>query len=206
MTGRGLYIGIDGRDGIGKTTQVTQIAVKLMVMGYPVLTTFHPGAAKPVIRELLLNENHNITDLTELLLFIADASETWDSIVSPALEQNKIVIADRGIFSTYVYQGKYKQWDIGFITKLYQLISTNRYKPDKTFILYGDTEIKSPKDKYDKLPADFHTQIDYHYQDIANISPECLLIDGNLPIEDVTEEIMKHIIPYLNERGIEKII
>ena len=106
MGKKGIFIVIEGLDGSGKTTQATLLAKKLS-QNYRVLLTAEPSRGKigTFIREGCLYEDKRLPTEAEALLFAADRIEHMYSEVKPALDEGKLVICDRYIYSSLAYQG-----------------------------------------------------------------------------------------------------
>lgn len=102
----GLLIVFEGTDGTGKSTQLSLLATALENMGHELLTTCEPtnGQYGQRIRALYSNRNQMSLD-EELELFLADRKEHVDTLLSPALQEGKIVLCDRYYLSTIAYQG-----------------------------------------------------------------------------------------------------
>jgi dTMP kinase len=106
MSKKGIFIVIEGLDGSGKTTQSKFLAKKLEKT-HKVLLTAEPSLGKigTFIREDYLYEDKRLPTEAEALLFAADRIEHLYSEVKPALEEGKLVICDRYIYSSLAYQG-----------------------------------------------------------------------------------------------------
>lgn len=103
----GLYISLDGADGVGKTTLVKMLADALREKKQKVTTTRQPGDSNSnismKIRDLVLDPCNEMKPFTNEVLFLADMVENLSSIVSPALGKGDTVITDRGLLTHYAY-------------------------------------------------------------------------------------------------------
>lgn len=106
MVKKGVFIVIEGLDGSGKTTQATLLAEKLS-KSYNVLLTAEPSKGKigTFIRECCLYEQTRLPKEAEALLFAADRIEHMETELKPALDEGKLVICDRYVYSSLAYQG-----------------------------------------------------------------------------------------------------
>jgi dTMP kinase len=97
---------IEGLDGSGKTTQAALLAEKLSKT-YKVLLTAEPSRGKigTFIRENCLYEKVRLPTEAEALLFAADRIEHMQKELKPALDEGKLVICDRYVYSSFAYQG-----------------------------------------------------------------------------------------------------
>lgn len=112
----GLYIGIEGINGCGKTEMVRRIRQYLVNMEIPVSTTRQPGgsvfggALRAVMENIFTRPDDK---LATLFCMAADRAENTASIM-PKLDAGQWIISDRCAMSTYVYQ-EYEGTDIDLI-------------------------------------------------------------------------------------------
>ena len=209
----GYFITFEGGEACGKSTQVKKLKEYISTLKNKddFLFVREPGGT-PItdeIRRLLLNyEEDKPLPMTELLLFCATRVENIEKRVKPALQQGKVVIADRFYDSTIAYQGMAREimsaQDILTLTK--KIIGP--LKPDLTFYLkISPSEAFKRKakmgemDRIEKEGIDFHEKVAEGYNFISNIEKErfyCL---------DATKEpdiIFNEIITVLKEKLPEK--
>jgi dTMP kinase len=87
------------------------------------------------IRRILLDpENRDLTPKAELFLYAADRIQHIEQIILPALKEGKIVVTDRFVDSTTVYQGYARGIDLELVEKINELV-LNGLKPDLTLLL-----------------------------------------------------------------------
>jgi dTMP kinase len=100
---------MEGMDGAGKSTQLRLLADWLEQRGHQVTLCRDPGgtAISERIRDLLLHPpaGTEISFRTEMLLYMASRSQLVDDVIRPTLERGGIVLCDRFLLSTVVYQG-----------------------------------------------------------------------------------------------------
>src|SRR5688500_19849949 len=105
---RGLFLAFEGVEGSGKTTQAARVAEHLREQGIPVIVAREPGTT-PLgerVRELVLDAPElSIPARSELFLLLASRAAFVDQVVRPALQEGKVVVADRFELSTLAYQG-----------------------------------------------------------------------------------------------------
>ena len=102
-----MFITLDGGDGCGKSTQIHHLAEKLQSQGDRVICCRDPGSTPlgDAVRNILLNRQElRIADMTEVFLFTAARSQLVREVIRPALERGDIVLSDRFLLSTFVYQ------------------------------------------------------------------------------------------------------
>src|SRR5262249_24319849 len=101
------FLSLDGIDGTGKSTQCQLLESWLRARGWDVVRCAEPGGTPlgEQLRGLLLNQDHNITPMAEALLFMASRAELLERVIRPALSRGALVLSDRFLLSTIVYQG-----------------------------------------------------------------------------------------------------
>src|SRR5665648_190988 len=131
MGKKGIFIVIEGLDGSGKTTQAKFLAKKLEKT-HKVLLTAEPSLSKigTFIREDCLHEDNRLPTEAEALLFAADRIEHMYSEVKPALDDGKLVICDRYIYSSLAYQG-----NAGLSLDWIKTINARALQPDFSFFI-----------------------------------------------------------------------
>lgn len=105
----GFFISFEGTEGCGKSTQIERLARHLEATGKTVLQTREPGGTPlgESIRKLLQHDEagEGMTPESELLLFAASRAQLTRERIAPALAAGQIVLCDRFMDSTTVYQG-----------------------------------------------------------------------------------------------------
>lgn len=105
---KGLFITLEGPDGSGKSTLAKYLADYIREKGLDVITTREPGGTKisEDIRDIILdNKNTNMSYVTEALLYAASRAQHVAQKIKPALNGGKIIICERFVLSSLVYQG-----------------------------------------------------------------------------------------------------
>ncbi|MDX2146107.1 MAG: dTMP kinase [Planctomycetota bacterium] len=105
---RGKFLAFEGPDGCGKSTQYRRFADLCIASGLGVCEVREPGGT-PIgerVRSLLLDKAHSEMGVRcEMMLYMASRAQLVDERIRPALAQGKLVLADRFVASTLVYQG-----------------------------------------------------------------------------------------------------
>ncbi len=161
-----MFISIDGGDGAGKTTQVQLLAKSLREAGRPVLTCRDPGTTRlgEAVRKILLRDDGiEISPMSETLLFMAARTQMVEEIIRPALSNGSIVITDRFLLSTVVYQGFAGGLDPTDIMTIGRT-AMNRLIPDLTIVLDIDPEagmarIQRPLDRMESKGVEYHRRV-----------------------------------------------
>src|SRR4051794_16416524 len=117
-TQQGFFISFEGGEGVGKSTQITRLAARLGHNGYDVVVTREPGGspgAEAVRHVLLSGAAEPFGPAMEAILFAAARADHVDQVIQPALLRGAIVLCDRFIDSTRVYQGTTGGLDAEFV-------------------------------------------------------------------------------------------
>lgn len=167
-----MFITFEGGEGSGKTTLIKRLETYLKEQRYKVLLTREPGGG-PIseeIRKVILNKkNVDLTPKSEALLYAAARHQHLNDIIMPALAEDKIVICDRYIDSSYVYQGFARNLTDKYITRIHDFIN-KKTLPNITFLLDVDTEVglsrvytRAEMNRLDLEPRQFHTKVKEAY-------------------------------------------
>ena len=130
------FITLEGGEGVGKTTHASLLAKRLEADGHPVVELREPGGTPlgDYLREWLKSTDRPLTDEAELLLFTAARAELVRTVIRPALKQGTIVVLDRYVDSTTVYQGYGRRLPMAQVRAANQL-ATGGLMPDLTILL-----------------------------------------------------------------------
>ncbi len=108
MKNKGVFICIEGLDGSGKTTHAHRIVRNLQKNGFDAVYTTEPSTGdlgKFIRSSAVLEGKKRVPRVVEALLFALDRVEHLEKDVKPALDEGKIVISDRSVYSSLAYQG-----------------------------------------------------------------------------------------------------
>lgn len=139
--GKGLFISFEGIDGSGKSTQARRLAETLRAEGHEVVLTREPGGspgAEEIRRLVLEGEADRWSAETELLLFTAARRDHLERTIRPALARGALVICDRYVDSTRVYQGVTRGDLRATVDALHQLVIGQ--DPDLTLLIDIDPQ------------------------------------------------------------------
>lgn len=197
----GLFITLEGGEGVGKTTIVPQLAAALQRIGDEVVTTREPGhgAIGQAIREiLLLSANTNLDPRTEALLFAADRAQHVSELIRPALQRGATVLCDRYIDSSVAYQGHARGLGTDQIAYLSDW-GTDGLTPDLTILIDLDPAVglsrKSRQNQTNRMEDEklsFHTAVRAGFLALAKTQPSRFsIINGDQSIETIQEAILQ---------------
>lgn len=195
----GIFITIEGGDGSGKSTQIDLLRQYVEDHGYDVVLTREPGGTRisEAIREIILDkELTEMTDMTEALLYAAARAQHTETKIVPNLEAGRIVICDRYVDSSIVYQGMAR--GLGDSVRIINEFATNHLQPDLTILLdlSHEESMRRKKDQkeLDRLEmekANFHEMVSEGYRKLAKEYPDRILkVDASLPIEVIHKTII----------------
>ena len=130
----GVWVVFEGGDGVGKTTQISLLADALAGDGYDVVVTREPGGTElgRELRAAVMHGDH-VAPRAEALLYAADRAHHIYTVVGPALERGAIVLQDRYLDSSIVYQGGARA--LGDGVEEISLWATEGALPDLTVVL-----------------------------------------------------------------------
>lgn len=196
----GLFITFEGNDGSGKTT-ISQMAYEtLKEMGYPVIYTREPGGIDIAeqIRHVILDPQNTAMDARcEALLYAASRRQHLIEKVLPALSDNQIVLCDRFVDSSLVYQGIARGIGVEEVFEINQF-AIEGHMPQATIFLAVDLEIglarianRGNKDRLDGESFEFHKNVADGYDKLKERFKERMhVIDANRSIDVVLQDVL----------------
>ncbi len=200
----GFFISFEGSEGSGKSTQIQLLDEYLSSVGLRPVLVREPGgtAVGESLRHLLQHsaEGREMTAECELLLFAASRAQLVREKILPALAEGAIVISDRFLDSTTVYQGVARRIPAK-IVEVINRFATGPRLPDITFLLDMDAieahkRISSRRtgdpDRMEEQPAEFYQAVRCGYLDAAsNCTDRIRLLDASKPEEEIAREIQE---------------
>ena len=165
-----MIISFEGGEGVGKSTHCARLCSILDNKELPWLSLREPGGSSlsEKIRPLFMSDG--IDTMTELLLVLASRRQNIFEIIKPGLDEGKIIVIDRFIDSTLVYQGIVGGLGFQDVKNLMESSGTFLV-PDITFVLDVDPAqaLKriTPGDKFENRDSEYHRMIRKGFIDIA---------------------------------------
>ena len=189
---RGLFITTEGTDGSGKTTQIKLLESYLKDKGFEIVVTREPGGTSigEKIRSIILDPgNAEMSYITEMMLYASARAQLVNELIKPSLAQGKVVICDRFIDSSYVYQGFGRNIDIEIIEKV-NSIALDGILPDITLFFDIDPSIALERrikstgaDRIEQEKMDFDYKVYEGYKNLVSKYPACIkAIESNRSI------------------------
>ena len=206
----GFFVSFEGGEGCGKSTQISLLMAHWQAAGRRVLQVREPGgtAIGEVIRHLLKYhpENGAMTREAELLLFAASRAQLVREKIAPFLAGGGIVVADRFLDSTTVYQGSGRELPADQVAAINDF-AAGTCRPDVTFLLDLDAVTglarararhASRHDRMEQAEEAFYHTVRQAYLDLAAREPQrfCVLDAAQPP-----ETLHSRILETLNSRG-----
>jgi len=196
----GKLISFEGSEGSGKSTQLSRLAAHLQKAGREVVSTREPGGTEigEQIRNIIVHNSKGdeMCAETELLLFTAARAQVVREVIAPALTRGAVVLTDRYLDSSTVYQG------IGRNLAADPVAQVNRFAvgnvmPDLTIVIDVPTEVSLARirqrasdlpDRMERENIDFYKKIREGYLLLARGLPDRFaVLDGTLN-EDALEK------------------
>lgn len=190
----GLFITLEGGEGSGKTTCAKLLVANLIAQGYDAVYVREPGGNKAAesIRNIVLN--NDFKPETELLLFSASRSIIVDQI-NKYLSDGRIVICDRYIASTYVYQGIVGGVSYKYLDPII-FLSTKGLTPTVEFLLDIPAEIGLERVSKNNRETNVLDNRGLEYHKKVNKAYHNVMACGRKVIIDATDEV-DNIIPIM---------
>ena len=196
---KGLFITLEGIEGVGKSTHAVFITELLQNNGHEVTLTREPGGTGTgeAIREILLHHKvENIADVTELLLIFSARAQHLDEVIRPALAKNTSIVCDRFTDATYAYQGGGRGLGKDKVRLLEDWVQEG-LKPDLTLLFdapvatgLSRAKKRSTADRFESETIAFFEQVRSTYLDIARAEPERVyVIDAAQSLQQVQADI-----------------
>ncbi|OEC99062.1 MULTISPECIES: dTMP kinase [unclassified Rhizobium] len=199
----GLFVSFEGGEGAGKSTQIRRLAERLRKRGHEVLVTREPGGspgAEAVRHVLLSGAAEMFGTRMEAILFAAARNDHVEDVIRPALSRGTIVLCDRFMDSSRVYQGVTGNLEPDYIEAL-QRVAVNGVVPHCTLMLDIPAEVGLERarkrasavtapDRFEKEEMQTHEKRREAFLDIAAREPErCHVIDAQRSEDEIAAEI-----------------
>ena len=204
---KGSFIVIEGPDGSGKTTIALRLK-EILSEKYDIVHTREPGGIDIAeqIRNIILDPKNTAMEAkTEALLYAASRRQHLVEKVIPALKRGSIVLCERFVYSSLVYQGYARGLGIDAVYDI------NRFAIGDTMpdlVLYLDVDEKTGlsrvdsrgnKDRLDGESSVFHKKVVEGYQLIKERFSDFKVVDASRSADEVLEDCLDIIYKFLND-------
>lgn len=197
----GLFITLEGGEGAGKTTVANSVIERLSLLGIKAIYTREPGGIKIAekIREVILDRNHTEMDgRTEALLYAAARRQHLVEKVRPAMEKGYVVLCDRFVDSSIVYQGYARGIGVDEVRKINEF-AIEGFMPKLTIFFdipprEGLKRISENKgrevNRLDLEDLSFHELVYEGYKKQVLTDPSRIIsVDATKSIKELTNEV-----------------
>jgi dTMP kinase len=203
------FIGFEGPDGSGKSTQAGLLASALRDRGYVITLTREPGGT-PLgerLRSLILDpESPSAGPLVMALLLSASRAQLVETVIQPALQRGETVIVDRWADSTSAYQGYGLGLDLTTIDTL-RRIATGGLEPDLTVFIDVRPDVglqrinaRGEVNRLDDQALAFHERVRAGYLLMMSEEPaRWISVNGDAPPEAVHCDILRKVMSRLEQ-------
>lgn len=197
----GLFITIEGIEGVGKSTCLTLICDFLAEKAIRYKATREPGGteiAEAIRQVLLASYQEKMTDDTELLLMFAARAQHLAKVIKPALAAGHWVISDRFTDASYAYQGGGRGIEAERIALLEQWVQAD-LKPDRVLLFDAPVDIalqraksRSAPDRIEAEKQAFFVKVrDCYLQRAKQFAHRYTIIDTSQSLAQVKQQLLK---------------
>lgn len=196
----GKLISFEGSEGSGKSTQIARLAEHLQKSGREVVATREPGGTEigEQIRNIIVHNSKGdeMCPETELLLFTAARAQVVREVIAPALLRGAVVLTDRYLDSSTVYQGIARNLAPGPVNSINQFAVGN-VMPDLTIVIDVPTEVSLQRirqrasdlpDRMERENITFYTKVREGYLLLAKEWPQRVVVLDGTETPDVIEK------------------
>ena len=193
---RGLFITVEGVEGVGKSTAIDVLEALLTERGIDCVRNREPGGT-PVaeqLRDVVLGDHREpLTDTTELLLMFAARAQSMAEVIRPALAAGRWVLCDRFTDATLAYQGYARGLPLTRIYQLAEWVHGDLW-PDATILMEASPEVAAARlrdrdrapDRIEQQRDGFFARAAAGYREIAAAEPaRYRIIDANQDLASV---------------------
>jgi dTMP kinase len=197
----GFLLSFEGSEGCGKSTQIRLLAERLQAAGRNVEVLREPGgtAVGEEIRHLLQHAKaaEGMAPEAELLLFAASRAQLVREKIQPLLKAGTVVILDRFLDSTTVYQGIARGLPVESVRAI-NLFAVGELLPHLTLVLDMDAETAWSRirasgrelDRMESQPLAFFEKVRQGYLEVASAEPQRIsVLNANQQIDALHVQI-----------------
>jgi dTMP kinase len=196
----GPFVSLDGIDGTGKSTQARLLADWLREAGWTVVHRNDPGGTPlgDQLREILLGHRGDMSVMAEALLFMASRAELLERIIRPALASGSLVMSDRYLLATVVYQGHAGGLNIDDLWTIGRAAASG-LEPDLTVVLdlpveEAQTRRGRDPDRMESRQRDYHERVRQGFLIEASRQPDrIVVVNAAGSIDEVQWRIRKEV-------------
>ncbi len=206
---RGLFLSVDGGDGVGKSTQLDLLLPWLRQCGHDIVACRDPGSTPlgEAIRQIVLHR-HDLTihRRAEMLLYMAARAQLVEEVIRPALDQGRTVVSDRYLLANVVYQGYGGGLDVEELWRVGHTAVAG-LMPDVVLLLDVPPEIAQqrigrPLDRMENQGEEFRRRVrDGFLTEAARQPDRILVVDASGTVEEVQAALRSRLTTWLDRRS-----
>jgi len=194
------YLAVEGVDGAGKTTVAAAVVLALEARGDEVLLVREPGGTPTgeAVRRILLHSDDSVAAWTEAMLFAASRAQLAAETIGPALEDGRLVVSDRTVYSSLAYQGGARGLGIDLVRTVNEA-GLQGVWPDRVLLLDVDPAAGLDReDAADRISVEgvaLQARVAEAYDFLAKEDPQRFeVIDASRPIEEVVADALASLV------------
>jgi len=198
----GKLISFEGSEGSGKTSQIARLAERLQKLRRDVVTVREPGGTEigEQVRSIIVHNSKGdeMTPETELLLFAAARAQLVREVILPALMRGAIVLSDRYLDSSTVYQGIGRNLAADPVNKINRFAVGN-VMPELTIVIDVPTKVGLARirqrasdlpNRMERENIDFYDKIRAGYLLLAKGMPKRFVVVDGRKTEAAIEKLI----------------
>jgi dTMP kinase len=195
---RGLFVTLEGIEGVGKSTNLAFTADTLRAAGFEVITTREPGGTPfgELVRSWILTGDHGkLSAEVETLLMFAARAQHLEEVIRPALAAGQCVVCDRFSDATFAYQGGGRGASPTLLASLRAEVQRG-LEPDLTLLLDAPLDVGESRianripDHFEREKRAFFERVRNAYSRLAERYPDRIkTIDAAQPLAAVQAQI-----------------
>ena len=202
----GKLISFEGAEGSGKSTQISRLAAHLQKTHREVISTREPGGTEigEQIRNIIVHNSRGdeMCAETELLLFTAARAQLVREVIAPALLRGAIVLSDRFLDSSTVYQGIARNLAADPVAQINHF-AVGTVMPDLTIVIDVPEEVSLARlkqratdlpDRMERENIGFYKKVREGYLVLAKGMPErFIVVDGTKTPDAIEKKIWSEV-------------
>ena len=202
----GKFIVVEGLEGAGKSTAMSQIQSLLTSKGIEFICTREPGGTPLAekMREIVKAETEeHLTAEAELLLMYASRIQLIENVIKPALAKGQWVIGDRHDMSSLAYQGGGRQLPDTLLLPIRNAVLKD-FHPDLTLLMDIDPKVglaraanRGELDRIERMDLSFFERTRKVYLDLAKSNPKVIIINAENSLEQVQKDLYQNLTHWL---------
>ncbi len=207
----GKFIVVEGLEGAGKSTAMSQIQSLLTSKGIEFICTREPGGTPLAekMREIVKAETEeHLTAEAELLLMYASRIQLIENVIKPALAKGQWVIGDRHDMSSLAYQGGGRQLPDTLLLPIRNAVLKD-FHPDLTLLMDIDPKVglaraanRGELDRIERMDLSFFERTRKVYLDLAKSNDKVIIINAENSLEQVQKDLYQNLTHWLENTAL----